>query len=167
MYGTKTVALKPISGTETARQKKIIGSVECSQHEFYQTILGNSRPKNSLLYVTEVAVCPEARRCGTGLMLMKGVDKVAELRNVESIYLHVDVTNQAACAMYQKAGYRIIDKREHMYAQFTASLNLHDGALMGRCHYLMCKDMPAKATRTEEKRLSADLIEEHLAWLHG
>ena len=166
MYGAKAVASKPISETEKTRfQKKIIGSVECSQHEFYQTMLGNSRRKNALLYVTEVAVCPEARRCGAGMMLMKGVDEVAALRNVESIYLHVDVTNQAACAMYEKAGYRILDKREPMYAQFTASLNLHDGALMGRCHYLMCKDMTAKNTRTEDERLTVDVIEEHLALL--
>mmetsp|Transcript_15347 Transcript_15347/g.32205 ORF Transcript_15347/g.32205 Transcript_15347/m.32205 type:complete len:660 (-) Transcript_15347:286-2265(-) len=49
----------------------IIGSVECSHHEFRGTMLGNSRPKGSLMYVTEVAVCPEARRCGAGAMLMK------------------------------------------------------------------------------------------------
>ena len=126
---------------ENAPQNKIIGSVECSQHEFYRTVLGTSRPKNALLYVTEVAVCPEARRCGVGKMLMKGAEEVAALRGVESIYLHVDVTNYAAIAMYEEAGYVKLDKMRPVYAQFTASLNLHDGALMGRCHYLMCKHL--------------------------
>ena len=33
-----------------------------------------------------------------------------------------------------------------MYAQFTASLNLHDGAMQGRKHYLMCKNVSDKTT---------------------
>jgi ribosomal protein S18 acetylase RimI-like enzyme len=125
---------------------KIVGSVECSQHEFDSTILGNSRPKGSLLYITEVAVCPEARRCGVGRMLMKGAEDVAALRGVESIYLHVDVTNHAAIAMYEEAGYGTLDKRRPVYAQFTCALNLHDGALMGRCHHLMCKHLTDQTT---------------------
>eukprot|EP00984_Skeletonema_dohrnii_P038121 scaffold40993_cov161-Skeletonema_dohrnii-CCMP3373.AAC.1 len=83
----------------------IIGSVECSHHEFRGTMLGNSRPKGALMYVTEVAVRPDRRRCGAGAALMKGVDEVAALRNVETIYLHVDVRNKAACAMYERMGY--------------------------------------------------------------
>ncbi|KAL3790873.1 hypothetical protein HJC23_004503 [Cyclotella cryptica] len=156
MYGTTATAptSKPKNNSEL--QNKIIGSVECSQHEFHRTILGNLRPKNSLLYVTEVAVCPEARRCGAGMLLMKGVDEVAALRDVETIYLHVDVTNHAACAMYEKAGYKRLDKREPMYAQFTASLNLHDGALMGRCHYLMCKNRTGKTTWLDNHGLFLD-----------
>ena len=125
------------------------------------------------MYVTEVAVRPNRRRCGAGAALMKGVDKVAALRNVETIYLHVDVRNKAACAMYERMGYHhlgkcsssqsycceeevlcnstlcflhIIDKREPLYAQFTASLNLHDGAMHGRKHHLMCKHVNDKTT---------------------
>ena len=134
-------------GQQDDRSKnKIIGSVECSQHEFDRTILGRSRPKNSLLYVTEVAVFPEARRCGVGRMLMKGAEEVARLRGCESIYLHVDVTNHAAISMYEKAGYQVLDKKRRIYAQFTATLNLHDGALMGRCHSLMCKHLVEDTT---------------------
>lgn len=127
-------------------QNIIIGSVECSQHEFDRTMLGNSRPQNSLLYVTEVAVCPEARRCGVGRMLMKGVEEVAALRAVESIYLHVDVTNHAAIAMYEDSGYFKLDKKRPIYAEFTTVLGLHDGALCGRCHYLMCKHLTEQTT---------------------
>jgi ribosomal protein S18 acetylase RimI-like enzyme len=124
----------------------IIGSVECSHQEFKGTILGNLRPTGSLMYVTEVAVRSNARRCGAGAMLMKGVDKVANLRNVETIYLHVDVTNRVACSMYEKCGYHYLDKRLPMYAQFTASLNLHDGATHGRSHFLMCKNLVDRTT---------------------
>ena len=90
--------------------KMVIGSVECSHHEFRGTMLGNSRPKGALMYVTEVAVRPSMRRCGAGAALMKGVDEVAALRNVESIYLHVDVRNKAACAMYERMGYHYLGK---------------------------------------------------------
>ena len=62
------------------------------------------------MYVTEVAVRPNKRRCGAGAALMKGVDEVAALRNVESIYLHVDVRNKAACAMYERMGYHYLGK---------------------------------------------------------
>jgi ribosomal protein S18 acetylase RimI-like enzyme len=102
------------------------------------------------MYVTEVAVRANARRCGAGAMLMRGVDEVAALRNVESVYLHVDVTNLAACAMYEKCGYRHLDKRMPIYAQFTASLNLHDLATHGRKHYLMCKDLIERTTWLED-----------------
>jgi ribosomal protein S18 acetylase RimI-like enzyme len=128
----------------------IVGSVECSHQEFRGTILGNARPEGSLMYVTEVAVRPDARRCGAGAMLMRGVAEVASLRNIESIYLHVDVTNQAALAMYEKSGYHYLDMREPMYAQFTASLNLHDGATHGRKHHLMCKNLVKSLTWLED-----------------
>lgn len=96
--------------TPRLSNKTIIGSVECSHHEFRGTMLGNSRPKGALMYVTEVAVRPDRRRCGAGAALMKGVDEVAALRNVETIYLHVDVANKAACAMYERMGYRYLGK---------------------------------------------------------
>jgi ribosomal protein S18 acetylase RimI-like enzyme len=144
------VAVSQIPNKESENPRNfIIGSVECSHQEFLGTMLGNSRPKGSLMYVTEVAVRTDARRCGAGAMLMRGVDEVAALRNVETIYLHVDQTNLAACAMYEKCGFRYLDKREPIYAQFTASLNLHDGAMHGRKHYLMCKDIKRRTTWLE------------------
>ncbi len=49
----------------------IVGTVECSIHEFYGTQLGQCYKPNKLLYLTEVAVHPLARRCGAGLMLLE------------------------------------------------------------------------------------------------
>lgn len=106
------------------------------------------------MYITEVAVRTDSRRSGAGAMLMKGADKVAALRNVETIYLHVDRENLAACSMYEKCGYHYLDKREPIYAQFTASLNLHDGAMHGRKHHLMCKNVKRKTTWLEENLFS-------------
>lgn len=49
----------------------IVGSVECSVHEFSATKLGRRRPRHSSLYITEVAVSPSARRCGVGSKLLQ------------------------------------------------------------------------------------------------
>jgi hypothetical protein len=49
----------------------IIGTVECSIHEFYGTQLGHCYEPFKLLYLTEVAVHPLARRCGAGMMLLQ------------------------------------------------------------------------------------------------
>ena len=40
--------------------------------------------------------------------------------------------------------------------QFTASLNLHDGALHGRKHYLMCKNWTGKTTWIEDDDLFSE-----------
>ena len=49
----------------------VVGTLEGSTHEFAGTQLEMKHPKGSILYVTEVAVSPFFRRCGTGTMLMK------------------------------------------------------------------------------------------------
>lgn len=134
----------------TSGSLSIIGTAECSHQEFVGTILGRTRRKGSLMYVTEVAVQTDRRRSGTGKMLLRGVDRIARTRNVETVFLHVDVNNQAAHAMYEGAGYTIMDRTDPIYAQFTASLNLHDGATHGRRHYLMAKDTTTTTTTTTE-----------------
>lgn len=117
----------------------VLGSVELSVHEFFGCELGKKSAEDSILYITEVAVNPAARRCGIGLKLLQGVDKLATLRNVESLYLHVDVTNSEAIGLYEKAGYSRVNQSIPMYHDFTRSLNLQDGATKGRKHLLLCK----------------------------
>jgi len=68
------------------------------------------------------------------------------LRNVESLYLHVDVLNFGALELYRKAGYRKVHHADPMYAEFTTSLNLHDGATKGRRHYLLYKNLVQNPT---------------------
>lgn len=60
---------------------------------------------------------------------------------MESLYLHVDVLNFGALELYRKAGYREVHHGDPMYAEFTTSLNLHDGATKGRRHYLLYKNL--------------------------
>lgn len=144
---------KERSGKKERLHERIIGGVECSIHEFYGTKLGFSRPSSTILYITEVAVCPNARRCGIGTKLLKGIDIFARIRDIETLYLHVDVANDAAIALYEQAGYAKVN-RDEKHEDFTRSLNLHDGATRGRCHHLMSKHirrptlLPEKPTRT-------------------
>ena len=112
---TKTQILSAVPSNIDVATRTMIGSVECSYHEFRGTMLGNSRPKGALMYVTEVAVRPGMRRGGAGAALMRGVDEVAALRNVETIYLHVDIANKAACALYERMGYHYLGKRNLMF----------------------------------------------------
>lgn len=53
------------------RPELLLGSVECSVHEFQGTKLGRRRVDDSILYITEVAVNPLFRRNGIGTTLLK------------------------------------------------------------------------------------------------
>jgi ribosomal protein S18 acetylase RimI-like enzyme len=129
----------------------VLGSAECSFHEFFDTRLGQKRPRNSILYVTEVAVNASVRRQGIGIKLLQAADALGKLRGVETLYLHVDTMNLAALRLYEKAGYRAAwdgrdPERDSVFAEFTRSLNLHPGATQGRDHFLLCKDLVPNPT---------------------
>jgi len=53
------------------RAPVILGSAEVSFHEFQGTTLGRQRPPQSIIYITEVAVSPNARRRGIGAKLLE------------------------------------------------------------------------------------------------
>jgi len=137
---------------------KIVGSAEISFHEFSQTQLGYSRPRDSILYVTEVAVDAAQRRKGIANLMMKAIDSLAAIREVETIYLHVDVANLGAVNLYKRAGYTILEYDNPVYLEFTTKLNLHDGATKGRNHYLMSKDLrkPTWLNIQEEQQNSVE-----------
>lgn len=139
---TCIVATVPRYGSILSTRKDIVlGTAECSVHEFYGTELGSRRHQTSILYITEVAVSPTARRKGIGGKIMQSIDEMARIRGVESLYLHVDVTNRNALSLYEGAGYQIVPSDNPVFSEFTKSLNLHDGAMKGRNHYLMQKDL--------------------------
>ena len=88
--------------------------------------------------VMQIATRPSLRRRGLGTRMLKAMlGLVPDNTGV----LEARASNDGALAMYEKCGYHYLDKREPVYAQFTASLNLHDGAMHGRKHYLMCKNV--------------------------
>lgn len=161
----KRGAVCVIAGLQTDNNREmILGSAECSFHEFALTRLGRRRRKDSILYVTEVAVNPAARRRGIGQRLMRAVDNLARQRNIETLYLHVDVTNGPALTLYAKSGYTKVRSDDPMYVEFTKSLNLHPGATKGREHFLLYKNLTSEPVWIEDTTaervpsLSVDLV---------
>ena len=144
----------------------VVGTAELSYHEFFGTRLGTLRKPLALAYVTEVAVHVTRRKQGIGSLLLHGIDVWAKRQRrrqrfgaingvtdkngdgdtasmIETLFLHVDVSNTAAITLYEKAGYRKIDDStaDPIYCEFTKSLNLHPGATQGRNHYLLYKNI--------------------------
>ena len=64
--------------------------------------------------------------------------------------------NFGALELYRKAGYRKVHHADPMYAEFTTSLNLHDGATKGRRHYLLYKDLVRNPTWLPVNEKNAD-----------
>lgn len=65
--------------------------------------------------ITNVAVDPNRRRQGIGKMLLRGLlAKAGELR-IRRIFLEVRVSNTAARALYEQAGFRTVDVRKNYY----------------------------------------------------
>lgn len=145
MRGAKcVVATVPLTASGSRSSNHLLGSAECSFHEFFSTKLGQRRPQHSILYVTEFAVNPAARRRGIGLRLLNSLHEQAQ--DAETLYLHVDVTNRGAIRLYEKAGYSRVKSDDPMYMDFTTSLNLHPGATKGRVHHLYYKDLVEEPT---------------------
>lgn len=78
---------------------------------------------------------------------------MARVRKIETVYLHVDVVNTAACKLYEKGGYDILDYDDPIYNEFTTQLNLHDGATKGRNHYMLQKKITKQQTWFEPELL--------------
>ncbi|CAB9530026.1 FR47-like protein [Seminavis robusta] len=150
-----------LSARKRNRPPVILGSAECSFHEFDSTTLGRCRPVGSILYVTEVAVSPNARRRGIGAKLIEAIDVLANTRGIETLYLHVDVENEGALSLYQKAGFRKVDRSDPMFLEFTTKLNLHDGATKGRNHFLLYKDLVECPTWLAQPPTTVPVAEVH------
>ena len=67
------------------------------------------------------------------------MDEVAYLRNVETMYLHVERDNIPACNLYLRAGYEIVESEDSVYVDFTNKINLSNGIIDDHSHYLMQK----------------------------
>jgi len=135
----------------------IVGTAEISFHEFFETRLGCSRPEGSIIYITEVAVSAKHRRKGIASLILRAIDSIANTSDIETIYLHVDVTNLGAIHLYEKAGYRILADDQVFY-EFTKKLNLHDGANKGRRHHLMSRDLRQPTWLNYQKHIDEDRV---------
>lgn len=65
--------------------------------------------------ITNVAVDPDRRRQGIGKMLLRALLAKAGELGIRRIFLEVRVSNTAARALYEQAGFRTVDVRKNYY----------------------------------------------------
>ncbi len=65
--------------------------------------------------VTNIAVHPDARRQGLGEAVLHGLLQAATAQGAQEIFLEVRVSNGAAIALYEKAGFETVGKRRNFY----------------------------------------------------
>ena len=65
--------------------------------------------------ITNVAVDPDRRRQGIGKMLLRELLAKAGELGIRRIFLEVRVSNTAARALYEQAGFRTVDVRKNYY----------------------------------------------------
>ncbi|MDO5146985.1 MAG: ribosomal protein S18-alanine N-acetyltransferase [Eubacteriales bacterium] len=65
--------------------------------------------------ITNVAIAPDCRRQGMGKMLLERLLEDARDKKIERIYLEVRVSNEAAMALYEQAGFCQVGIRKNYY----------------------------------------------------
>jgi len=82
--------------------------------------------------ILTLAVAPAARRSGIAAALLQQAATIAESLGATAIFLEVAVTNAAARAAYDRAGFRLVGHRRAYYADASDALvlrmALRDGA---------------------------------------
>lgn len=69
--------------------------------------------------ITNVAVHPDARREGLGRSVVDALIEEARARGLEQVSLEVRVSNLAAIALYERAGFTVEGKRKNFYRRPT------------------------------------------------
>jgi ribosomal-protein-alanine N-acetyltransferase len=67
--------------------------------------------------ILTLAVHPEARRRGLGLVLVQSAATTAQTLGAEAFWLEVAVDNEAAIALYAATGFEAAGKRPRYYAR--------------------------------------------------
>ena len=132
-------AADPCSSSSSSPPTVLVGTLECSSHEFARV---DMRPDldGRRLYITEVAVSERMRRRGVALTLLKAAEERARRSGIAALYLHVDAGNPAALGLYRRAGFTPLRETVETY-NFASALGLLSGAYALTKHVLMIKEL--------------------------
>ncbi|MBQ6570373.1 MAG: ribosomal protein S18-alanine N-acetyltransferase [Clostridia bacterium] len=75
-------------------------------------------------YIANIAVLPEARRCGIGKKLLTALCDYAKEAGAAEITLEVRQSNRAAIDLYVKMGFETVGKRKDFYKKPTEDANI-------------------------------------------
>lgn len=68
------------------------------------------------LYIMTLGVLAPYRRYGLGSMMLRHIlDRCEKDGNLESVYLHVQISNEDAIKFYEKFGFSVVEKKENYY----------------------------------------------------
>lgn len=79
--------------------------------------------------ILTLAVMPASQRQGVARLLLQAAEEQAVMKGCAAMMLDVAANNSAACALYEKSGYRLVHTRAGYYQQGTAKV---DALVMGR-----------------------------------
>ena len=65
--------------------------------------------------ITNVATHPDFRRKGIGEGILEYLKALARTKEIDSLYLEVRRSNEAARALYEKAGFVVVGERKGFY----------------------------------------------------
>ncbi len=98
---------------------------------------GTGKRGTRLAYLCNLSVAPAHRRRGVARALLQTAEDTAAAWGCRSVVLHVDWQDAAACALYQRAGYRHVS----LEAPWAPALSLRRVRLL-----LMAKRVASRAS---------------------
>jgi ribosomal protein S18 acetylase RimI-like enzyme len=124
----------------SAGPSMLVGTLECSTHEFSRVDMQPALETGARLYITELAVGTGMRRRGVALKLLRAAEAYGRNRGARALYLHVDAANAAALGLYHRAGFRTLRETVETY-NFASALGLLSGNYALTKHILMMKEI--------------------------
>ncbi len=113
-FGSRGWSLAQISGS--LGLSTTVGFIAEADRQAAGFILCQMTPDEEAEVLT-ICVMPALRRKGIGALLLNAAFAAAKERKAARLFLEVAADNEAALALYEKAGFRVIGRRRGYYAR--------------------------------------------------
>jgi ribosomal protein S18 acetylase RimI-like enzyme len=106
----------PLPPTKDGKPRERIASATlqvCVPDSAFPPPFPSSKPYRS--YLANVAVAPEARRSGVATAIIRYSERLTKLWGFDEMWLHVNIDNPGARALYEGLGYAIVSEDPWFY----------------------------------------------------